>query len=125
MVPPAAGAIGDLAAEAMDWPNADKVAKRLRKTVPPQMLEPSELEEMNQGQPQEPPPPSPEQQLAAKELELKDKELQLREKELEVKALEITAKAEQAQAMKPENVKEIVADALAELLAGPQPTITR
>jgi hypothetical protein len=125
VVPPAAGVIGDLAAEAMDWPNADKVAKRLKKTVPPQMLEPSELEEMNQGQQQEPPPPSPEQQLAAKELELKDKELQLREKELEVKALEIAGKAEQAKAMKPENVKEIVADALAELLAGPQPTVTR
>lgn len=37
--PPAASAIGDLYVENMDWPGAPAIAKRLRKMVPPQMLE--------------------------------------------------------------------------------------
>lgn len=37
--PPAAPAIGDVLAENMDWPGASIVAKRLRKMVPPQLLD--------------------------------------------------------------------------------------
>lgn len=37
--PPAAPAIGDILADNMDWPGAQLVAKRLRKMVPPQLLD--------------------------------------------------------------------------------------
>ncbi len=33
----------DLIVEAQDWPGADKIAKRLRKTLPPGILDPSEM----------------------------------------------------------------------------------
>lgn len=37
--PPAAQAVGDILAENMDWPGANTVAKRLKKMVPPQLLD--------------------------------------------------------------------------------------
>jgi hypothetical protein len=37
--PPAAPAVADLLAENMDWPGAEAIAKRLRKMVPPQLLD--------------------------------------------------------------------------------------
>lgn len=37
--PPAAPAVGDVLAENMDWPGAAVIAKRLRKMVPPQLLD--------------------------------------------------------------------------------------
>lgn len=111
---PAAGAvIGDVMAEAMDWPQADKISKRLKRTLPQKLLEPSELEELQNGQQQEPPPPTPEQMLAAKELELKAKELEVRELELTKRAAEVTA-------LQPEDVKQLVAEAVAELLTAGQ-----
>lgn len=110
---PAAGAvIGDVMAEAMDWPKADKISRRLKKTLPPNLLEPSELEELNGGgQQQEPPPPTPQEQLAMREMEIKAKELDVKEMELEKRAAEVNA-------LQPQDVKELVAEALAELLAG-------
>lgn len=39
-VPSAAAAAGDLIARAMDWPGADKIAERLKKTLPPGLAEP-------------------------------------------------------------------------------------
>ncbi len=49
--------MGDLVAEAMDWPNSDKIAERLRKQLPPGMLEKDEDEE------EKPPTPEEEQQM--------------------------------------------------------------
>lgn len=46
---------GDIVAKAQDWPGADKLAERLKKTIPPQFLDP---EEANEGGP---PAPSPEE----------------------------------------------------------------
>ncbi len=117
-VPQAGAVTADLVAEAMDWPKADKFAKRLRKTLPPGMLEPQELEELHGGQPPEPPPPSPEQLIQAKELELKDKELAIKDKELDIKSAELSA-------MQPQNVKDLVAEALAELLTSEAPRAPR
>lgn len=37
-VPQAASVIGDLIAQSQDWPGADKIAERLKRMVPPQML---------------------------------------------------------------------------------------
>ena len=53
-VPNAAGIIGDLIAKNMDWPLSDAIAKRLRKTLPPELIEGEE-----DGEPIPPPPPPP------------------------------------------------------------------
>jgi hypothetical protein len=71
---------GDLVAKAQDWPGAEKLAERLKKTIPPQFLEPEDggvgitpeqLQEMQQGL----------QQLQAQNMELaqqlKDKQEEL------------------------------------------------
>jgi hypothetical protein len=42
-VPGAAQVVGDLVAKAMDWPDADKIAERLAKTLPPGMREQEQL----------------------------------------------------------------------------------
>jgi hypothetical protein len=51
--PPGAAFVGDLFAKYQDWPGADEIAKRLRKALPPGMVEPEEGE----PPPPEPPPP--------------------------------------------------------------------
>jgi len=67
-VPKAGELILDLLAKAQDWPMADDIAKRLRATLPPQMLKSEELEKqgatpeqiqqfMDQQQQNQPPPP--------------------------------------------------------------------
>jgi len=72
---------GDLVAKAQDWPGADKLAERLKKTIPPQFLEeddedamgitPEQLQELQQAL----------QQLQAQNMELqqnlKDKQAEL------------------------------------------------
>ena len=68
------GVAGDLVAKAQDWPGADKLAERLKKTIPPHFLEeeeggglgvtPEQLQEMQQQL----------QQLAMENQELKMKE---------------------------------------------------
>jgi len=71
---------GDLVAKAQDWPGAEKLAERLKKTIPPQFLEeeeggvgitPEQLQEMQQAL----------QQLQAQNMELtqqlKDKQAEL------------------------------------------------
>ena len=39
---------GDLVAKAQDWPGAEELAERLRKTIPPQLLSPKEQQELAQ-----------------------------------------------------------------------------
>lgn len=53
----------DLLAQAQDWPLADKIAKRIRAMLPPQ-IQAEEAQEEGKPPPP-PPPPSPEQQAAA------------------------------------------------------------
>ncbi len=73
---------GDLVAKAQDWPGAEKLAERLKKTIPPQFLEeedgglgitPEQLQEMQAAL----------QQLQAENMELKT------DKSIEYKKLEI------------------------------------
>jgi hypothetical protein len=52
-VPGAAQVASDLIARAMDWPMADTIAERLKKTLPPQLLEGEDGEEPRQPSPQE------------------------------------------------------------------------
>jgi len=42
-MPMVLGVAADLIVEAQDWPGADKIAERLRKTLPPQLLSPEEM----------------------------------------------------------------------------------
>lgn len=48
--PQAATVAGDLLAKAMDWPDADKLAERLRKLLPPGMIAPDEMTPEEQQQ---------------------------------------------------------------------------
>lgn len=48
--PQAATVAGDLIAKSMDWPGAEKIADRLRKTLPPGMINPEDLPEEEQQQ---------------------------------------------------------------------------
>lgn len=90
------GIAGDLVAKAQDWPGADKLAERLKKTIPPQYLEedegggigigPEELARMQQQL----------QQLAIENQELK-MEKHNKERELDIK--EYMAKAQMIRAL--------------------------
>jgi len=60
VAPQIAPLIIDLVARNQDWPGADEIAKRLRKTLPPGLVEPEEGEE-----PPPPPPPDPAAQMTA------------------------------------------------------------
>lgn len=63
-VPQAAPVIGDLLAKAMDWPEADEIARRLKNMVPPALLaDPNKPETM-------PPPQEPDPMMVA-DVELK------------------------------------------------------
>lgn len=51
--------IGDLVAKSQDWPLSDQIAKRLRATIPPPVLEAEKADENAPQQPQPPPEPGP------------------------------------------------------------------
>ena len=57
-VPSAAGVLADLIAKNMDWPGADEISKRLKKILPPGILDQDEMDELDI----QPPQPTPEQQ---------------------------------------------------------------
>lgn len=66
------GPTADIFLEMQDWPGAKRMAKRIRKMVPPGVLDESELSDEEKEAP--PPEPTPEEQLAMKELETRDME---------------------------------------------------
>lgn len=87
---------GDLVAKAQDWPGAEELAERLRKTIPPQLLSEKEKEEMGdqpdvKGMMQQQAQLQEEMQKGMQELEkLKVENLHLKLKaEIEAKKLEI------------------------------------
>lgn len=57
-VPSSANLVMDLVAQNMDWPGAQEIAKRLKKTLPPGILDQEEADELGI----QPPQPTPEQQ---------------------------------------------------------------
>ena len=92
-VPNAAPVMADLMASTMDWPGAEKIAKRLKKTIPPHLLDPSEMEEG--GPPPQPDPMNdPKVALEMVKLQLKERELALKEVEVMSRAALNIAKAE-------------------------------
>ncbi len=50
VVPGAAQIIGDLVAKAMDWPDAERVAERMKKALPPQLRDPEDMSPEEQQQ---------------------------------------------------------------------------
>jgi hypothetical protein len=93
---------GDVMVENMDWPQADKIARRMRMALPPNLLTPQEKEEMAEGQggpqmgPDGQPMPTPEERQAA----MQEQAMQLQAKlaEAEVAAKMASAEAEMATA---------------------------
>jgi superfamily II DNA/RNA helicase len=129
---PAAGAVViDLIATNMDWPGAQEIAKRLKKTLPPGILEPDEMEEAGI----EPPKPTPEQQSEKAQTEADMAQAQADTEKAKAdteKAKADTAEAQQkmaeieanATAAGPgsieETVRVLVAEAMAELMSEQQ-----
>lgn len=124
-VPEAGRVVMDKIAANMDWPGADEIAKRLKKILPPGILSPEEAEKEGI----QPPPPSPEQQVAMAQAEADGKRAEADVAMAEAKKAEAQARLVEAQAKVREatmmadpgtledTVRRIVADALAELVA--------
>lgn len=70
-VPQVGQVAADLVAKAMDWPMADVLSERLKKTVPPQILEGEDGEEPKQPSPQEMQAMQMQQQAAQAEVQQK------------------------------------------------------
>jgi len=111
---------GDLLAGNMDWPGADELTKRIRKSMPPGLVEPEEGEE-----PPPPPQPTPEDQLKAQELQLKEQEMQLEAEKLEVEKMKVEVDMEKVRvdAMNneedsDERMRRIAMDVVAEVHGG-------
>jgi len=93
-VPAAAQFAGDLIAKAMDWPMADVLAERLKKTIPPQVLQ-------GEDGAQPPPPPDPAAQQA-QQMQMQAATLELQEKEAAVKQAQANAAKAEFEAQKAE-----------------------
>lgn len=83
--------IGDLFFESMDWPMADVIGRRLKRAVPPHLLDPEDGEEEV--------PPAARQKMAEMEGKLKELEQVLQQFQMEraAKAQELAAKGQVAQ----------------------------
>ena len=62
-------AIADIVVESMDFPGADRMAKRLRKMVPPGLLDEMEMTEEERAAASQPKPPSPDEIAQQREFE--------------------------------------------------------
>jgi hypothetical protein len=126
-VPQAGAVMADLIALNMDWPGADTIADRLRKIVPPNVLTNKERDKIAEDQPEQE-EPTPEQQIQMAEIEAKGKqaEADIAQAETDIfKAQLETDDAKKALAQIEElanggdamaqNVRELVAQALAEM----------
>jgi len=89
--PAAAPVIGDIVVEIQDWKDADRIAKRLKALLPPEVKAVDEaLEKGEENIPIEPPAPEPDPgadiQLQQEEAKLEGMELENSQKELELQA---------------------------------------
>ncbi|POR42561.1 portal protein [Methylobacterium sp. V23] len=95
--PDVAPLVLDLLAKAQDWPMADKIAKRIRTMLPPQ-IQAEEAQES--GEPPPPPvPPSPEQQ-AAMQAQQRQEQLEAAKHQLEGAKIEVEHQKLQAEMAK-------------------------
>jgi hypothetical protein len=136
------GVIGDLVAKNMEWPGADEFAKRLKKTIPPEILD----EQPEEGEEEAPPPPTPEeidaviQEGVAQALQQGENAAKMAESEAKMATAEATkakAEADKAEAeakmsqlaagvqgIEDEDLREKVAELLAEFIAEARETQT-
>ena len=109
-VPQAGQAIMDLLAKSMDWPGADAIAERLRKLVPPQLLEGEEGEETIKPEQVEAMIQQATQQLEQQFMaSLEERDMQVKEYEAETDRIAKTVPKE-------EELREMVGTMLAEFL---------
>lgn len=94
-VPQAAQVAGDLIAKAQDWPDADAIAERLKRAMPPELTQ----------DPDNPEPPSPEQQQQAQMAQMQQQmaeqasQMQMAEGEAKVRIAQANAAKAEAEAM--------------------------
>lgn len=121
----------DIIVENLDFPAAQRLADRFKKSIPRQLLSPTEMadiEKENQGVP--PPPPDPNLQLQAaieqakaaqSEFRVAQEKLKVQQEQLQAQQEEIRLMAEQQRAANEEAVRDQVAKALAEFISQTQP----
>lgn len=99
--PQAAAVIADLIAEAQDWPGAQKIAQRLRTTLPPGMVEQDELsDEQRQQQ-------ASQAKQAQQQAQMQQAMFHAELREKEAKAAEAEARAEEAEARRDKTLSEV------------------
>jgi hypothetical protein len=125
--PSAAPVVLDLIANAQDWPNADKFAKRLKTLLPPN-IQAMEAEESGEA-PAPPPPPSPEQQAAQMEMQFEGAKMQAeaqrsqldlkaKEMDLQMKAMDMRLKTMEVQGIEPNEQLVVMLGSLQQSISG-------
>jgi hypothetical protein len=113
-VPQAGAVMGDLLAGSMDWPNADEIAERLKKVLPPGLADEPGAPPAPPAQPESPQPPEPETEPPDPLLGIKVQQEQERLKGLQLdnqkKELEIVRLTGQVETLKAKIVEEIAAE---------------
>lgn len=93
-VPAAAPLIGDLVAKAQDWPDADQIAARLEKALPPGIRDMSDLSEEEQAAQQQ----AMQAQQAEQQMAMQEKQIEMRKAAAEVAEAEADAQKAQFEA---------------------------
>lgn len=112
--PDLASLVIDLVFKYMDWPGADKIAERLKRTIPPNLLSARELEERvveEQARPQMPPTPQEEHQMQVENLTAEADFI-----DAQAKRIAAEAKLAQAQALSPDEIAQKIATGIAETI---------
>ena len=93
-IPMAAPLVGDLIAKMQDWPEADRVAERLRKTLPPGLAE-----DDDEQQPQQPDPAmQAQQQQQAQQMQAQQAAMQMEQARMDAEVRKANAQASKAEA---------------------------
>ena len=108
-VPDTGPVIMDLIADVQDWPGKEKLVKRLKKMLPPEMRDKEEGEEEEQEQ-EPPPPPTPAEQIEMQKLEIEAEKLRVEMEKLDVDRMKIAADATKAAQDGDERIAEIATD---------------
>lgn len=136
-VPQAGAVMADLIALNMDWPGADTIAERLKKIVPPNVLTKEEREKLEEDMPEQT-EPTPEQQLLMKEAEAKGKQADADIAEAEADIFKAQLETDDAKKLiaqieelaaggdnLAQSVRELVAEAIVEITANQQASVTQ
>jgi hypothetical protein len=130
-VPSSAAVLADLIAKNMDWPGAEEISKRLKKILPPGILDQEEADELGI----KPPEPTPEQQaaMARAEADMAQAEADTAKAQADIAKAEATTAEAQAKLAEierdaalagpgsiEETVRNLVAEAMAEIMAQSQ-----